>query len=93
MDTSRWQVHETEHFAIHYPPRSYAADRLASITAPTLVIHGTDDEMLLPGNAELIAKAIPGARLEIFDGVGHLFWWEQPERTAALLRGHAVPTA
>ena len=67
-----------------------ALDRLATITAPTLVIHGTADEMLLPVNAELIAKTIPGARLEILDGIGHLFWWEEPERTAALLRGHAA---
>jgi pimeloyl-ACP methyl ester carboxylesterase len=65
-----------------------ALERLSGITARTLVIHGTADEMVLPMNAELIAKAIPGARLEMFDGVGHLFWWEEPDRTAALLRGH-----
>jgi 3-oxoadipate enol-lactonase len=70
-----------------------ALDRLATITAPTLVIHGTADEMLLPVNGELIAKAIPGARLEVFDGTGHLFWWEEPERSAALLRDHARPAA
>ena len=66
-----------------------ALDRLSAVTAPTLVIHGTADEMILPLNAELIAKTIPGARLELFEGVGHLFWWEEPERTAALLRSHA----
>jgi pimeloyl-ACP methyl ester carboxylesterase len=66
-----------------------ALQRLSGITSPTLVIHGTEDEMILPMNAELIAKAIPGARLELFEGVGHLFWWEQPERTVALLREHA----
>src|SRR2546423_6606877 len=66
-----------------------ALDRLATITAPTLVIHGTADDMLLPINGELIAKTIPGARLELFEGTGHLFWWEEPDRTAALLREHA----
>jgi pimeloyl-ACP methyl ester carboxylesterase len=70
---------------------------LASITAPTLVIHGTDDEMLSVSNAELIAAAIPGARLEVLDGVGHLFFWEQPERSAELvtefLAGVAEPAA
>lgn len=70
-----------------------ALDRLATITASTLVIHGTADEMILPLNANLIAKTIPGARLELFDDIGHLFWWEEPERTAALLRGHALPAA
>ena len=67
--------------------------RLGEITAPTLVIHGTDDEMLSYRNAEAIAQAIPGARLEIFDGVGHLFFWEEPERSAALIREHAVAHA
>lgn len=67
-----------------------ASARLPTITAPTLVVHGDEDEMLLPDNGELIARQIPGARLEIWEGVGHLFWWEQPERTAALLREHAL---
>ena len=65
-----------------------ALSRLPEITAPTLVIHGTADEMILPMNAHLIAKAIPGAHLELFEGVGHLFWWEEPERTVSLLREH-----
>jgi len=73
--------------------RHDALERLAGITAPTMVIHGTADEMLLPTNAELIAKSIPGAHLELFEGVGHLFWWEEPERTASLLRVHAGPAA
>jgi pimeloyl-ACP methyl ester carboxylesterase len=63
--------------------------RLEGITAPTLVVHGTDDEMLPVANAKLIAEHIPGARLEIFEGVGHLFWVEEPDRSAALLREHA----
>jgi 3-oxoadipate enol-lactonase len=61
------------------------SDRLAGITAPTLVIHGTDDEMLSVRNAEIIAEKIPGARLEILDGVGHLFFWEKPEQSAQLV--------
>jgi 3-oxoadipate enol-lactonase len=64
--------------------------RLAEIAAPTLVIHGTEDKMIPVANGELIASLIPGARLEIYEGVGHLFWWEQPERTAELIRAHAL---
>jgi pimeloyl-ACP methyl ester carboxylesterase len=64
--------------------------RLADITAPTLVVHGTEDRMIPVANGELIASLVPGARLEIFDGVGHLFWWEQPQRSAELLRSHAL---
>jgi pimeloyl-ACP methyl ester carboxylesterase len=64
--------------------------RLGSIGAPTLVIHGTADRMLPVVNGELIARAIPGARLELLEGVGHMFWWEQPERSAALVRSHVL---
>lgn len=63
--------------------------RLGEITAPTLVIHGTDDAMLPVQNGRLIAAGIPGAKLEIFDGVGHLFWLEEPQRSADLVRAHA----
>jgi pimeloyl-ACP methyl ester carboxylesterase len=64
--------------------------RLADIAAPTLVVHGTEDEMLPVSNAYAIAERIPNARLEIFDGVGHLFFWEEPERSAELVREHAT---
>lgn len=64
--------------------------RLGEITAPTLVIHGTEDQMLAVSNGRVIAAAIPGAELEVLEGVGHLFWWEQPERSAALVAGHAL---
>jgi pimeloyl-ACP methyl ester carboxylesterase len=61
-------------------------DRLSEISAPTLVIHGTQDEMLPHSNAVLIASRIPNARLETLDDVGHMFWWEQPERSADAIR-------
>jgi pimeloyl-ACP methyl ester carboxylesterase len=71
--------------------------RLDQISAPTLVIHGTDDQMLPVSNASAIADRIPGARLEIFDGVGHLFFWERPEQSARFVRelasAHAAPAA
>lgn len=63
--------------------------RLGAITAPTLVIHGSEDMMIPPANGALIAERIPGARLEILDGAGHMFWWERPERSAELVREHA----
>jgi pimeloyl-ACP methyl ester carboxylesterase len=69
--------------------RHDVAERLPEIQAPTLVVHGTDDQMLPVSNARMIAERIPGARLEILEGVGHLFFVEEPERSAALLREHA----
>ncbi|MCW3046603.1 MAG: alpha/beta fold hydrolase [Solirubrobacterales bacterium] len=67
-----------------------AAGRLAGIEAPTLVVHGTEDQMLPVVNGELIARLIPGARLELLPRIGHMFWWEQPQRSAALVREHAL---
>lgn len=67
--------------------------RLAQLELPTLVIHGTEDQMLPVQNAELIASRIPGARLEIFEDVGHLFFVERPERSAELVREHTAVLA
>ncbi|MDX6728304.1 MAG: hypothetical protein QOK49_3109 [Baekduia sp.] len=67
--------------------------RLASLGVPTLVIHGDEDEMLPVENGRQIAALIPGARLEILEGVGHMFWWEQPARSAELVRSLALSAA
>jgi 3-oxoadipate enol-lactonase len=67
--------------------------RLSQIAVPTLVIHGSEDRLLPVQNGRLIASLIPGARLEILDRVGHLFFWERPERSAELVREHAAVLA
>ena len=41
------------------------------ITAPTLVVHGTDDPLFPLPHGEALAAAIPGARLVVVDGMGH----------------------
>ncbi|MGH3104526.1 MAG: alpha/beta fold hydrolase [Gaiellaceae bacterium] len=63
-----------------------AIERLAAIAAPTLVLHGAEDAVVDPRNGELLAESIPGARLELFRGAGHLLSWEEPERFAELVR-------
>jgi pimeloyl-ACP methyl ester carboxylesterase len=45
--------------------------RLGQITAPTLVIHGTDDPAFPPGHGEVLVREIGGAELLLLDGVGH----------------------
>jgi pimeloyl-ACP methyl ester carboxylesterase len=45
--------------------------RLQQISAPTLVIHGTVDPICRPSGGEATAQAIPRARLELIDGMGH----------------------
>jgi 3-oxoadipate enol-lactonase len=63
-----------------------ALDRIGLIAAPTLVVHGTEDFVVDPRNGEQLARTIPGARLELLPGCGHLASWEQPERLATLVK-------
>jgi len=64
--------------------------RLPGLSIPTLVVHGTVDRVLGVANGRQIASLLPEARLEIFEDIGHMFWWEQPERSAGLIREHAL---
>lgn len=49
----------------------YRAD-LAGIDVPTLVLHGTIDPECPPSHARALARAIPGARLEMWQDCGHM---------------------
>jgi pimeloyl-ACP methyl ester carboxylesterase len=69
------------------------SERLAGISMPTLVVHGSEDQMLPADNGRMIAERIPGARLEVLEDVGHAFWWERPEQVAQMLREHAATAA
>lgn len=44
---------------------------LAGVAVPTLVIHGDADPLVRPDGGEATAKAVPGAELVIFPGMGH----------------------
>jgi 3-oxoadipate enol-lactonase len=59
----------------------------AEITAPTLILAGTADNVVDYRNAELLAARIPGARVELLEGSGHLFFWEQPDECVRILNG------
>ncbi len=50
-------------------PRATARANCASITAPTLVIHGTADPLVAPSGGRATARAIPGREAD--DGRGH----------------------
>jgi pimeloyl-ACP methyl ester carboxylesterase len=86
-ETIGWQV---QAIALHD-----TSARLPDLTLPTLVVHGTVDRVLGVANGRQIGALLPdpNARLEILEDVGHMFWWEQPRRSAELLREHALATA
>jgi pimeloyl-ACP methyl ester carboxylesterase len=58
--------------------RPDATPTLAEITVPTLVIHGADDLLIPPAEAEKTRSGITGARLTLLAGAGHLPNLEQP---------------
>jgi pimeloyl-ACP methyl ester carboxylesterase len=67
--------------------------RQRRIRARTLVLHGGADTVVDPRNGKLLANRIPDARLVTFPGLGHLFFWEDPDGftdavTSFLLAGH-----
>ncbi|RBY91816.1 alpha/beta hydrolase [Blastococcus sp. TBT05-19] len=49
---------------------------------PTLVVWGGRDRLVDPALAPRLAAAVPGARLLVLDGVGHVAMLEAPEPTA-----------
>lgn len=61
-----------------------AGTNFAGVDAPiaheTLIVTGTADNVVDPRNSDVLAKLIPGARLEKLDGLGHLFFWEDPQQ-------------
>jgi pimeloyl-ACP methyl ester carboxylesterase len=66
-----------------YDPETTAA----KVTAPVLMISGSEDRVNpMDKNAAILAKAMPQAKHEIMDGVGHLPEVEAPEKVNAMLR-------
>src|SRR3954454_8628695 len=57
------------------------------VTVPVLMISGNEDRVNpIDKNAAVLAKAMPKAKLEILEGVGHLPEVEAPEKVNVLLR-------
>jgi pimeloyl-ACP methyl ester carboxylesterase len=63
-----------------------SADVLASVTVPTLIVHGTEDAVVHPTAAEYAAGKIPGASLRWCDRVGHLPFAERVAEFNTALR-------
>jgi pimeloyl-ACP methyl ester carboxylesterase len=60
---------------------------LPSITAPTLVVHGTEDVFNPVANAPLLANRIRGARLELISGARHAYFEEYRSVASPLVLG------
>ncbi len=63
---------------------------LPSVTAPTLVIAGSEDPATPPWLGAVIARAIPASRLRVIRGGAHLANVSQPGEVTAALTGHLL---
>jgi pimeloyl-ACP methyl ester carboxylesterase len=62
--------------------RQDLSDRLAEIEQPTLVIWGSEDQLIPVAAGKVFAERMPNAELLVYEGIGHLPMNEAPKRTA-----------
>jgi 3-oxoadipate enol-lactonase len=60
-------------------------ERLPQVARPTLIVTGDADRVIPGASSEVMRGRIPGSRLEVVAGAGHLFFLERPEATLRLL--------
>lgn len=63
---------------------------MAGLSLPALVIQGACDGLCLMASAVHTARTIPGARLSVFDGIGHAPFLEDPARFNSELAAFAA---
>jgi pimeloyl-ACP methyl ester carboxylesterase len=62
-----------------------ASERLEGIFAPTFIAAGTADAVIPSVNSKVLADALAGPRHVLFEGGGHAFMAQEPERLAAAI--------
>jgi pimeloyl-ACP methyl ester carboxylesterase len=60
-------------------PNRRLSKRLYRLTAPTLVVWGAADRLIVPAYAERWKAMIPGARVVMVENAGHMLPYEQPD--------------
>jgi pimeloyl-ACP methyl ester carboxylesterase len=101
-DEARWRVDAAAAFDRSFTPdgtrRQFMAvgasgsraDGLRQLGVPTLVIHGSADTLVDPIGGRRTAELIPGARLELVEGMGHDYPPQLWERWVDLVTEHAM---
>lgn len=67
------------------------SQEVAAIEAPLFSMQGTEDAYGLPSQLDSIGAAVPHARTEMIDGLGHFPQLEDPERIVAMAQGFLEP--
>jgi 2-hydroxymuconate-semialdehyde hydrolase len=70
----------------------FTAERITTISQPTLVVHGDDDRIVPIASGEWFAEYLPNARFEVFADAGHWLQIEQGPKFATMLRTFLAET-
>jgi pimeloyl-ACP methyl ester carboxylesterase len=60
---------------------------LPKLKAPALLIWGSKDPIMEEEVRQSLREALPGAKVKIFEGLGHNPFWEEPEAVAKVING------
>jgi pimeloyl-ACP methyl ester carboxylesterase len=60
-------------------------ERTAAIGVPTLIVFGEFDQVVPPGNADILKENITDSQVKIIPNTGHMFPIEDPGTTVAVL--------
>ncbi|MBQ0831756.1 alpha/beta hydrolase [Marinobacter sp.] len=71
--------------------KSEFRNTIKNIEDPTLIVWGKEDRILDYRNGDVFQEIIPGARLEVMEGIGHAPMIEAPEESARLFLEFAKP--
>ena len=66
-------------------PNRRLAKRLYRLSAPTLIVWGASDRLIVPAYAARWKALIPSARVEVIEGAGHMLPYEQPDAFTRVL--------
>jgi proline iminopeptidase len=80
FDATSFSARAQNHAAAHCLPTYDLRARVSAIRAPMLVLAGRHDWGFPPQHCTHLASAIPGARLEVFEGSGHILFAEENAR-------------
>lgn len=83
---SRYQVNQHLFRQLLQQPPASALPSYSAISVPTLILWGSDDQVIHPSCAATFNRLIPHARCHLLDGVGHMPMVEAPLATSRVLR-------
>jgi pimeloyl-ACP methyl ester carboxylesterase len=79
-------LHTRIFYEVLMPDVGFLTLHLADIKAPTLVVWGEQDRLLHLENGRVFQRYIPGAKLVVMPGIGHMPMAEAPEETGMAIR-------